>query len=188
MVESLFTLVISIAILAGVGCLWGYAVNAVVQNKGYDENWFWWGFFFGMIALLIALAKPEAQRFSSASAGYSHPESAAPPSSAGKSYSLMSEEEKRFRRETLAKGGWECRKCHRTNPAYVGTCVCGNSRYETPPPAENQEDPPKAPELAEADQKELADLAKLKAYKELLDCGAITQDEYDLKKQELWHP
>ncbi len=43
------------------GVIWGFAVNAVVQNKGYDENWFWWGFFFGFIALIVALTKPDNQ-------------------------------------------------------------------------------------------------------------------------------
>lgn len=40
------------------GAIWGFATNKIVENKGYDENWFWWGFFFGLIALLVALSKP----------------------------------------------------------------------------------------------------------------------------------
>lgn len=23
------------------GVVWGYATKAVINNKGYDENWFW---------------------------------------------------------------------------------------------------------------------------------------------------
>ena len=39
------------------GIVWGIVVNKVIENKGYQENWFWWGFFFGVFALIIALTK-----------------------------------------------------------------------------------------------------------------------------------
>lgn len=39
------------------GIVWGIVVNKVIENKGYEENWFWWGFFFGIFALIIALTK-----------------------------------------------------------------------------------------------------------------------------------
>ncbi len=39
--------------------MWGWAVNQIIANKGYRENWFWWGFFFNMIAMLVALSKPD---------------------------------------------------------------------------------------------------------------------------------
>ena len=32
------------------GVIFGFAADQIVQNKGYDESWFWWGFFFGFIA------------------------------------------------------------------------------------------------------------------------------------------
>ena len=30
--------------------IWGIVVNKVIENKGYQENWFWWGFFFWIFA------------------------------------------------------------------------------------------------------------------------------------------
>lgn len=48
------------AVLIGQCCVWGWAVNKIVKNRGYDENWFWWGFFFGLIALIVALTKPQS--------------------------------------------------------------------------------------------------------------------------------
>ncbi len=39
------------------GIIWGVVVNKVIENKGYEENWFWWGFFFGIFALIVALTK-----------------------------------------------------------------------------------------------------------------------------------
>lgn len=44
------------------GVVWGYATKAVINNKGYDDNWFWWGFFFGFIALIVAATKPENRK------------------------------------------------------------------------------------------------------------------------------
>ena len=37
--------------------IWGFATRAVIYNKGYDKNWFWWGFIFGFIAFIVALTK-----------------------------------------------------------------------------------------------------------------------------------
>lgn len=39
-------------------CVWGFVVQKVIENKGYKENWFWWGFFFEIFALIVALTKP----------------------------------------------------------------------------------------------------------------------------------
>lgn len=44
------------------GVVWGFATDAVIKNKGYDDNWFWWGFFFGFIATIVAATKPENQK------------------------------------------------------------------------------------------------------------------------------
>ena len=32
--------------------IWGVVCKKVIENKGYEENWFWWGFFFGIFAFL----------------------------------------------------------------------------------------------------------------------------------------
>ena len=42
-----------------IGVIWGIAVQRVIENKGYYENWFWWGFFFGFLALIVATMKPQ---------------------------------------------------------------------------------------------------------------------------------
>ncbi len=41
------------------GIIWGFATHKVIENKGYYENWFWWGFFFGFIAFIVACTKPD---------------------------------------------------------------------------------------------------------------------------------
>ncbi len=44
------------------GVVWGYTTKKVIENKGYSENWFWWGFFFGVIALIVAISKPDLRQ------------------------------------------------------------------------------------------------------------------------------
>ena len=40
------------------GYIWGVIVSKVMKRKGYIENWFWAGFFLRLIAIIIALCKP----------------------------------------------------------------------------------------------------------------------------------
>jgi len=40
------------------GIIFGIVTNKVIKNKGYKENWFWWGCLFGVFALIVACTKP----------------------------------------------------------------------------------------------------------------------------------
>lgn len=40
------------------GIIFGVVTNMVIKNKGYKENWFWWGCLFGVFALIVACTKP----------------------------------------------------------------------------------------------------------------------------------
>lgn len=41
------------------GLAFGFVTKIVIKNKGYQEGkWFWWGFFFGVFALIVACTKP----------------------------------------------------------------------------------------------------------------------------------
>ncbi len=92
-----------------VGTIWGIVIRKVIENKGYDDNWFWWGFFFGIFALIVAITKPNVQQ------------------------------------------------------------------------------PSKEQKNAQEEQKksELDDLSLLTKYKEMLDSGIITEEEFNAKKKEL---
>lgn len=41
------------------GVIFGVVTNIIIKNKGYEENWFWWGFFFSFFAVIVAATKPE---------------------------------------------------------------------------------------------------------------------------------
>lgn len=46
-------------ILCAIGSIWGVVTRNIIRNKGYKENWFWWGFLGGLIAVIVALSKPD---------------------------------------------------------------------------------------------------------------------------------
>lgn len=148
------------------GSIWGVATNAVIRNKGYDENWFWWGFFFGFIALLVALSKPQINTYEY---------------SGGESQISKLANEKR-NEEMLRSNGWKCSKCGRVNPSYTGTCGCGTSKMQSEALLRKREEEKR--KILES-QSETDNVKKIKEYKELLDSGIITQEEFDKKKAEL---
>ncbi|MBM6925892.1 SHOCT domain-containing protein [Pseudoflavonifractor phocaeensis] len=137
--------------------IWGFATRAVIYNKGYSDNWFWWGFFFGFIAFIVALSK-----------GDNH-------------YNETSEKpsiirDTAFDKQILADGGWKC-SCGRINYHYVSTCACGKSKTDVVAPV-------KTSSLSQEKQT-VSDIEAVKKYKELLDAGIITQEEFDIKKKQL---
>ncbi|MBE5926739.1 MAG: SHOCT domain-containing protein [Lachnospiraceae bacterium] len=84
--------------------------------------------------------------------------------------------------------------CGKGNESYTGTCACGNTKRENAAfiSAEAQRKWSEKSVTSDADKavldknaKEKAAAEALLAFKELLDKGAITQEEYDLKKKQL---
>ena len=179
--------------------IWGSVTKSIYSNKGYDGG-FWLGFFLGVIGLIIALTKPDNNVY------YSQPKD-------DFFQRLQSANEEKRKQETEASGihdkpaalgsnaTWTCSRCGKTNPNYIGTCGCGMNRSE--------QERMKNENKAEADdtiinekekagtgakgksekvanQKDkLETIQMIRGYKELLDCGAISQEEFDRKKEEL---
>lgn len=144
------------------GVIWGCATDAVIKNKGYDENWFWWGFFFGVIALIVAATKPEKRQ---------------------DIYNIQREKriiEEYHEKRLLQNGGWSC-ICGRTNPNYTGTCACGRTKNDSQTEKTKIEE---AEKQIQSQKTEHSDLDELKKFKELLDMGVITQEEFDAKKKQ----
>ena len=64
--------IVSLIVVIVWGVIWGFATNSVISNKGYDSNWFWWGFFFGFIAFIVALTKPDVNYQKNQSQAYNY--------------------------------------------------------------------------------------------------------------------
>lgn len=150
---------IAIILAAAWRSLWGFAVYKLIVSKGYYENWFWWGFFFQLIALVVALIKPDISNV--------YPSEQA----------VQAADARKVCHDSglLDSGGWQCRRCGRINPGYTGTCGCGMSRAGNDGP----------PEDGGRFERETANARAIRAYKELLDSGLITREEFEKKKAEL---
>ena len=159
----IFIYVIYFAVMIGVCIAWGVATNKVIENKGYNENWFWWGFFFGLIALVVALTKPDNNymRYDQRSGG--------------SALSAMSEQKRR--EEQIRKGYWQC-SCGTLNPPHTTTCACGKT------PKDVKAEQAKAAADA-AEEEKLNNLKKLKEYKELFEAGVISQEEFEQQKAKI---
>lgn len=95
------------------GIIMGFATQAIIENKGYNDNWFWWGFFFGIIALIVAAARPQCVSSIEMNRGLAEEQE-------------KQNELKRKDGRMLQEDGWKC-ICGQLNASYVGTCSCGHS-------------------------------------------------------------
>ena len=138
-----------------------------------------WGFFFGFIALLVAIAKPENVRQSSGDPK-------------GLSYSELGSNKDGgyyfhgFDNMTQKNDSWVCNCGARNGNMYTTCYKCGKNRYE-------KHEAEKAPSV----QKELTTVTspaqssaedaatQIKDYKKLLDDGLITEEEFNAKKKQI---
>ena len=119
------------------GLFWGFATRAVIKNKNYDSNWFWWGFFFGFIAFIIALTKPENHNISKNHISITNEKKGWRCPKCGNfnptfyvncsncNYDGSNETTKIINNNSTDT--WTC-SCGKVLPSYVGTCSCGNHK------------------------------------------------------------
>ncbi len=169
--HPLLQLILTIIVCAFAGCLWGAATYTINQNKGYYENGFWWGFWLGWIGLVIVLCKQDINRYSYYPASRQATNQHAIPSD--KPHPAIAS-------QPVPNGGWQC-ACGRVHAAYVSSCACGKSKIPAP---SAEAEPIIEPNMKTGEPEERI-IALLKEYKALLDCGAITQEEFDNKKKQL---
>lgn len=143
--------------------IWGFVAKAINENKGYDGG-FAWGFWLGVIGVIVVAVRPENRSYSSYHSSGSEYDNAL-------SIAAKEADEKRLLRE----GGWKCARCRKVNPGYVTTCLCGVSVQESRKMYEEQSKP--APKTNPADE--------IARFKKLLDDGAITEEEFAAKKKQL---
>lgn len=178
-------------------CVWGYLCCHIMDGKGYTDttSWFWLGFFFGIIPVVIALTKPDVNV---------HTEITLVNHSSGGVFNPDRE---------AGDNEWKCSFCRRVNANYVGTCGCGKTKQESE--KARQDKVQRTLELRKlkqqdsmeinseknkdqtiyrtdtsdvntnSDESEYRKVEIIKKYKELLDMNAITQEEFDKKKAEL---
>lgn len=166
--------------------IFGFATKIVIENKGYDDNWFWWGFFFGIIALIVACAKPQNIDYSSYNSQPFQPTYTSYQTSYGSN--LSNAANKAYNEKLLASGGQTC-SCGRVHASYVSSCSCGKSKREVKN-AEFKKEQGEVIKQEEAKKKseiidESSKVSAIKEYKELMDAGIISHEEFEAKKKQL---
>lgn len=154
-------------IVAGLvnGVIWGFVSKHINESKGYDGG-FAWGFWLGVIGVIVVAVKPENTRRYS----YGH--------SSGYDSALSSMARETEENRLLRDGGWKCNACRNVNPGYVTTCTCGLSLADHKKRIADRaagKNPDAAASAADA-------IAK---YKKLLDDGIITEADFNAKKKQL---
>lgn len=156
-----------------IGCIvwaiiWGFVCRAIVINKGYVDDgtkWFFLGFLFSIIAVIVAACKPAV-----VNAGDTAVRVAQSPSS----------------RTTDRNGYWTC-ACGNKNPESVAYCICGRKRAmpgasDTRSTSRSYSNSSYSAPRTETGK---SPAEQIKEFKGLLDAGIITQEEYDAKKKKL---
>ena len=141
-----------------VSCIFGAITKAINEGKGYYGG-FAWGFWLGWIGILVVSLKQ--------SAPYTQKESIIVPAKTTVNYTTSTP-------QLLSDGSWNC-SCGRHNARYISSCVCGLNKTQV-----GQIKP--TPTNTDKDAK---DISALKEYKNLLDSGVLTQEEFDAKKKEI---
>ena len=162
------------------GVIWGVACNSVVRNKGYYENWFWLGFFFGFIAFIVALTKSDCR---GRQVPYQN--------------TMAIKQNDSFTNKTSYGGkdtsdSWTCIKCKKVHPGYNGVCQCGTTKSSSIEEyrrialekfgIKEENNNNLMNQKQDSYSNEIERLEIIKKYKELLDMGVITEEEFAEKK------
>ena len=163
-------MVVLVIIGLSISIIFGSISQQIMEEKGYGKAGFWSGFQHGIFGIAQAKAMPDLkerdnQRALIKALGPAHRDN-----------------------ELLTNGGWRCSKCGAVNAGYVGTCGCGTTKYESEHPqpvVQNVKTTNPAGNISEEKKvdNEYEKIKILKEYKNLLDDGVLTAEEYEQKKK-----
>lgn len=174
------------------GIAWGIVCLKVAKNKGIDDGtWFIWGLLFGLLAFFVVISKPNKvtiiQDFNGGYISNSEKIDWVCPRcrhyNAGSISECICGQQRPIKRVKEvqvqeSKNDWKCMFCGKVNAEYVGTCGCGKTKQDSVRKL-------KAKTKDAHCDTQLESLELLRKYKELLDIGAITQEEFDNKKKDI---
>ena len=197
------------------GLIWGVVTKKIIENKGYNENWFWWGFFFGFFAMIVALSKPEVPRrslgepkglsYTGLSGNSKH--MGAPSSNnswvcicgarnmsaenicsrCGKNRYSSPKKDISVKSSSLKNTSWVCECGTRNSAAHLVCFKCGKEKREADSPVKTaaKENEAVDPSKNKKDVS-IGDTAEqIKSFKKLLDDGIITEEEFAAKKKQI---
>lgn len=163
---------VAIVMRIGIRSIWGAITWKMNDYKGYASNGFWWGFFLGLVGVIVVACKSNVSNYKMTGwkcvCGKVHSDYVTA-CACGRARNTVA---------SVPAGHWSC-SCGRIHAPYVSSCICGLSKKDA---ARSATVPEKATSATPSEQ-DTVNL--LKEYKTLLDSGAITQEEFDAKKAQL---
>jgi len=157
--------------------IWGAVTRQCMVNKGYEEDadaWFIIGLFLGIFAFILAYCKPDIKK---------------------------QQQEEMMRKQMMnmnqnipnpppappEKFEWKCSKCGEINRVNKNRCFkCGAERdTEIIYHGKNEEETQPADKTQDELQQYEIIKSELNIYKELLDSGLISEEDYIAKKKQL---
>ena len=149
--------------------VFGIITKKINESKGYSGG-FAWGFFLGLIGIIVVAVRKDNHH--SCYNGYGNKSDYE--SEYDRKLSCLAQEAEDER--LLREGGWKCIKCGRVNASFSPSCDCGRTKYEN----DNEI-------LKQKEEKSNVDNVKeeIEKYKNMLDEGLITQEEFELKKKSI---
>ncbi len=191
------------------GLIWALVCSIVAKNKGYEPGlWPLWGLIFQFFAILVLLSKPQNQKPPQKTVVEPKPVEKTWLSSTVAEMKNDKLNKVKSKIETwncptcgLAhrieeafctcgtpqpdkygriNNEWKCKSCGNANPSGRYICQCGMKKSENdklPDDTVNKE--------TSGIKTETENIELIKKYKELLDIGAITPEEYEEKKKAL---
>lgn len=129
----LIVILIILAIYVGIGCFWGWLTNKIIKNKGYTNSWFWWGFFFHLVAVLVACCRPEnpnKRDYTGMNINMQYYGS--------QEYNPYANVQNNMSGTMIGNNAdnvkgrflWKCYRCGALNESYVQICRCGVTKIE----------------------------------------------------------
>ena len=177
-----YVTIYSVIYLAVDALIFGFACSIVERNKGYEDSgaWFIWGTLFGFVALIVVCAKPVNQAekpksYTGVPRIFYCPNCNSTYNSARMSRLICPDCKLPLMETVFLSEKWqqfsEERKEELRQRMREGHGLLGEAEIIP------EETVDAAPAFSPADE--------IKKYKELLDMGAITQEEFDAKKRQL---
>lgn len=130
---QLSILLLILGISVGISCFWGWAANKIIKDKGYTENWFFWGFFFHFWAVLVAACKrenPAKRDYNGLNINmqYYGPSEYNP--YANIQNRVVNNPPQDAFGSASPRFAWKCYRCGTFNESYVQMCRCGVTKIE----------------------------------------------------------
>lgn len=153
--DGIFMISMMLSVIGSAMC--GIITSVINKRKGYSGG-FCWGFFLGVIGIFIVTMRNYKEDNDVMDRGQ------------------IEKENEKFLNE---RDGWECPCCNRLHGLFETICICGFSMNEDLINEENEKNRETFIKAAKSEEELIS------KYKDMLDSGLITEEEFREKKKKI---